>query len=89
MHELSIALEVCRIAESQVEAAEVARIREVGVDVGEQAGVEPDQLAFWLETLLAEPPFERAVPVLRRLPGDALNVTYLEVDDGGPDDRGP
>ena len=89
MHELSIALEVCRIAEAQVEPWEVPRIREVGLDVGARAGVEVDQLEFWLRTLLAEPPFTRARPIVRRLAGDELDVTYLEVDDDGPDDRGP
>ena len=88
MHELSIALEVCRIAEYQVDPGEASLIREVGVEVGDAAGVEPDQPGFWLETLLAEPPFGKAVPVLRRLSGDVLSVTYLEMDDGRPDNPG-
>jgi hypothetical protein len=54
--------------------------------VGEQAGIEPDNLTFCLEALLGAPPFGSARPAITRLPGDALRVSYLEVDDGGPDD---
>ncbi|MDP3773431.1 MAG: hydrogenase maturation nickel metallochaperone HypA [Gemmatimonadales bacterium] len=89
MHELSIALEVCRIAEERLGREGCAAVREVAVEVGDDAGVEPENLAFCLEAVLADPPFGRARPVILRRPGDALHVAYLEVDDGGPDDRGP
>jgi len=61
----------------------------VGIEIGEDAGVEPENLAFCLDVLLQKPPFGRATPRLVRLPGTDLRVTYLEVDDDGPDDRGP
>lgn len=89
MHEMSIALEVCRITESHVGRASLARVLEVGVVVGDRAGVEPDNLEFCLEALLSRPPFGRARPALERVEGDDLRVSYLEVDDGGPDDPGP
>jgi Zn finger protein HypA/HybF involved in hydrogenase expression len=85
VHELSLALEVCRIAEAQVGAGRAADIVEVGVEVGEDSGVEPEGLAFCLEVLLSEPPFGRARPVLERRPGDVLRVSYLEVDEGARD----
>ena len=51
------------------------------------AGVEPENLAFCLEALLAEPPFQGAQPKILREPGDALLLSYLEVtDDGRSDD---
>ena len=78
MHELSVALEICRIAED--------RLVRVGVDLGDDAGLEPDNLQFCLETLLSQPPFGAASPAITRLAGDALRVTYLEIDDGRPDD---
>lgn len=82
MHELSVALEICRIAEEKLGSAGVGRLVTVGVEVGEQAGIEPNNLTFCLEALLAAPPFGSARPEVTRLPGDVLRVSYLEVDDG-------
>ena len=86
MHEMSIALEVCRLAETRLgDAAE--RLVAVGVAVGDDAGVEPETLAFCLEALLAEPPFRGAQPKILRQSGDGLQLSYLEVvDDDRPDD---
>lgn len=86
MHEMSIALEVCRIAEQQVGPAAVGRVVAVGLDVGDEAGVELSSLEFCLESLFSMPPFAGARPVIHRLPGDLLRVSYLEVDDGCSDD---
>ena len=84
MHEMSVALEVCRIAEDQVGLATLPRVREIGVIVGRDSGVEPDNLAFCLEVLLEQPPFGGARPVLELRPGDELRVDYLDVDDDDP-----
>lgn len=84
MHELSIALEVCRIAEAQVGRAALARVTEVAVEVGDHAGVELGSLVFCLEALLVSPPFHDARPVIVRAGGDELRVSYLELDDEGP-----
>ena len=87
MHEMSVALEICRIAEQQVGSpGRAAAVTAVGVEVGEEAGVEISSLAFCLEAALATPPFRGARPDIRRLPGDVLRVTYLEVDDDRPHD---
>jgi Zn finger protein HypA/HybF involved in hydrogenase expression len=86
MHELSIALEVCRMAEERLDPEELPRLVTVGLEVGNEAGLEPGNLEFCLEALLASPPFTGARPMITRLPGDALRLTYLEVDDGRPDD---
>ena len=86
MHELSVALEICRIAEERLGPAQAGRLRTVGVEIGEQAGIESGNLTFCLEALLAAPPFGAARPAVTRLPGDALRVSYLEIDDGRPDD---
>ncbi len=86
MHEMSIALEVCRLAEERLGDTADTLVA-LGVTVGDDAGVEPENLAFCLEALLAEPPFRGAEPRILREPGDALNLSYLEVtDDGRPDD---
>lgn len=85
MHEMSLALEIGRIAELQA-GGSVGNVITVGVDVGDDAGVEPENLAFCLEAVLATPPFRRAKPVIDRCPGDVLRVSYLEVDDERQDD---
>lgn len=86
MHELSVALEVCRMTEARVGATGAAAVRTVGLEVGDDAGVEIGNLQFCLETLLGEPPFGGARPVILRRSGDVLRLAYLEVDDGSPDD---
>jgi Zn finger protein HypA/HybF involved in hydrogenase expression len=88
MHEMSLAIEVCRVAEQHAVAAGpgAGSVVAVGVDVGDAAGVELSSLAFCLETLLAEPPFAGAKAVIHRSHGDALRVSYIEVDDGRPND---
>ena len=80
---MSLALEMCSIAERQVPKEQVEQIVAVGIEIGDGAGIEADNLVFWLETLLASPPFREARPVIERVKGDVLRVTYLEVDDGG------
>jgi Zn finger protein HypA/HybF involved in hydrogenase expression len=86
MHELSLALEVCRIAELNAEPHGPSAVRTVAVEIGTDAGIEVDNFRFCMEALLGEPPFVGAR--LEILPGigDDLRVTYLEVDDGRPDD---
>ena len=84
MHEMSLAMEVCRIAEERVGSEDLPLLREVGLRVGLDSGVEPESLEFWLETLLSSPPFGGARVVLDVGDGDDLRVTYLEVEDGDP-----
>ncbi|MDH3224460.1 MAG: hydrogenase maturation nickel metallochaperone HypA [Gemmatimonadota bacterium] len=81
MHELSIAMEICRITEEAVGPDRLGDVIEVGLDVGVDADVVIDNLEFCLEALLAGPPFGRGRPVIASRPGDDLRVTYLEVDD--------
>lgn len=86
MHEMSVALEVCRIAEEYVGADRLPDIVTVGLEVGDRSGLEVDSLEFCLEVLLSAPPFGQARPEIQRQAGDELRVSYLEVDDGSPDD---
>jgi Zn finger protein HypA/HybF involved in hydrogenase expression len=86
VHEMSVALEVCRIAEEQVGREALPLVREVGLIVGSDSGVEPDNLEFCLEALLSQSPFTGARVAMDRATGDELRVTYLEVDDGGAPD---
>lgn len=83
---MSVALEVCRMAEERLGREALGGVVAVGVEVGDEAGVEPESLAFCLEAVLATPPFHGAKPVITRRPGDALRLAYLEVEDGRPND---
>lgn len=85
MHEMSLALEIGRIAELEA-GGSAGNVITVAVEIGDEAGVEPENLTFCLEAVLATPPFRRARPVITRCPGDTLRVSYLEVDDERPDD---
>jgi len=83
MHEMSVAMEICRIAEDQVGIEALPRVREIGLVIGCDSGIEPDNLVFCLEALLEQPPFTGARPALELTNGDDLRVSYLEVDEGG------
>ncbi|HTS89694.1 MAG TPA: hydrogenase maturation nickel metallochaperone HypA [Gemmatimonadales bacterium] len=85
MHELSLALEVCRIAEEKAVPLPPSAVRSLGVEVGDDAGVEVDNFRFCLESLLSAPPFSGARLELLSRPGEDLRLTYLEVDDGRPE----
>jgi len=85
MHEMSLAMEIGRIAEDTL-GDRSRQLVTVAVDVGDDAGVEPSSLEFCLEAVFAVPPFAGAKPAILRCTGDVLRVAYLEVDDGRPDD---
>lgn len=81
MHEMSVALEICRMTEEQVGSAALATVVTVGIEVGDESGLVVENLEFCLEALLGAPPFAGARPVIDRRPGDALRLAYLEIDD--------
>jgi Zn finger protein HypA/HybF involved in hydrogenase expression len=84
MHEMSVAMEICRIAEEHLGLHSLGRVREIGLVVGRDSGVEPDNLAFCLDALLDRPPFGGARTSIELTGGDELKVSYLEIDDDGP-----
>jgi Zn finger protein HypA/HybF involved in hydrogenase expression len=63
------------------------RLIKVGVQCGTDSGVEPASLSFCLEAVLAHSPFNGARAVLEPVPGEVLRLDFVEIDDGGPDDR--
>ena len=84
MHEMSVAMEIARIAESKLGDA-ASQLVCVAVEVGDDAGIEPSSLEFCLEAVFATPPFMSAKPQILRRGGDVLRVAYLEIDDGSPE----
>jgi Zn finger protein HypA/HybF involved in hydrogenase expression len=87
MHEMSVAVEVCRMAEAHVGAGAAAQITAVGLEVGDESGVEPDNLEFCLGVLLDAPPFRGAKVMMTRTPGTTLRLDFIEVDDDREGDR--
>jgi len=85
MHEMSMAMEIGRIAEEKL-GERSPQLVTVAVDVGDDSGVEPSSLEFCLEAVFAVPPFAGAKPAILRCAGDVLRVAYLEIDDGRPED---
>jgi len=83
---MSVALEVCRMAEERLGPRALPSVVAVGLEVGDDSGVELSSLSFCLETLLATPPFSGAKPVIARRPGDVLRLAYLEIEDARADD---
>ena len=73
------------MAEERLTPERRPQLRRVGVLVGSDSGIEPDNLEFCLEALLSQPPFGQAVPSIQRTSGDDLALAYLQVDDGRPD----
>jgi Zn finger protein HypA/HybF involved in hydrogenase expression len=84
MHELSLALEVCRLAEQALDQGGGGRVLRVAVEVGDDAGVEVENFRFCLDALLTEPPFRGAACELIRAPGEDFRLAWVEVDDGRP-----
>jgi len=84
VHELSLALEVCRLVEDHVPPGGAPRVRTVTVEVGDLANVEIENFRLCLDSLLGAPPFRGATVELVRLPGPDLRVACLEVEDDGP-----
>ena len=81
---MSVALEVCRMTEEKL-GTSCRDLVAVGLEVGDDAGLEIDNLEFCLEVLLTQPPFCGPELEISRLPGDVLRLSYLEVEDGSPD----
>lgn len=80
MHELSVALEVCRMAEERL-GVDTRHLRRVNLTVGADSGIERENLTFCLDALLAHPPFGAAKSVITSCAGDALQVDSWEVAD--------
>lgn len=86
MHELSLAIEIGRLAEEKL-GDSASRCVAVGVDVGTESGVEPSALEFCLEAVFSYPPWSGVRPVLARPSGDIFQLTWFEIeDDDGPQD---
>ncbi|MDX1624665.1 MAG: hydrogenase/urease maturation nickel metallochaperone HypA [Gemmatimonadota bacterium] len=78
---MSVALEICNLAEEQVGRDALPRIRALGLEVGDRAGVVVANLEFCLETLLERAPYAGAELVIERREGEVLRLSWLDVDE--------
>ncbi len=85
MHELSLALEVCRQAEDVLQREGGVSVPRLAIEIGDDAGVEVENFRFCLDALLSAPPFNGTTAELVRVGGPDLRLTWVEVDDGCPD----
>ena len=74
------------MAEERLGPDGAANLRLVALQVGDDCGLEPENLSFCLDALLTQPPFGAGRCDLARCAGDVLRVDYFEVDDGDPED---
>lgn len=74
-------MEICAIAERAIGDRSPACVTEVVVEVGDDAGLEIQNLEFCLDALLHVPPFAQARAVVRREQGDVLRVASVEIDE--------
>lgn len=81
VHEMGVAMEICRLAERHAGAERTRLLSRVAVIVGDDAGIEPSSLEFCLGALLSQPPFAGAAVEINRVNGDTLRLEYLEIDD--------
>ncbi|MBI3568808.1 MAG: hydrogenase maturation nickel metallochaperone HypA [Gemmatimonadetes bacterium] len=81
MHEMSVAMEIARIAEEKL-GDQAPMLCTVAVELGDDSGLEAGSLEFCLEAVFLAPPFTGAKPEILRRPGDVLQLAYLEIDDG-------
>ena len=82
MHDLSLALEVCRRAEEVLAEAGGVTVRGLAVEVGADAGVEIENFRFCLDALMQAPPFNGTQAELLPVGGADLRLAWVEVDDG-------
>ncbi len=78
MHELSITRNIVAIV---AEAAEGRRVRQVTLEIGKLAGVEPDAIAFCFDVVAKGTVLDGARLEILRLSGSELKVKTMEVED--------
>jgi Zn finger protein HypA/HybF involved in hydrogenase expression len=83
---LSLALEVCRLAEEVMARERGVAVRGVGVEVGREAGVELNNFKFCLDALMQAPPFCGGAAEYLPADGATFRLAYVEVDDGRSED---
>jgi hydrogenase nickel incorporation protein HypA/HybF len=80
MHELSLAMSLIELAESETVRSGNSRILSVNVRVGSSSGVDPDAFVFMLELAKKNTILENAAINLDIVDGNELRVVSMEVE---------
>jgi hydrogenase nickel incorporation protein HypA/HybF len=84
MHELSIAMSIVEIAEENIQKANLSKVTEIELDVGELSGVVYDALEFAMEEAVKDTVLKDAVRKINRISGKARcndRACEFELDD--------
>jgi hydrogenase nickel incorporation protein HypA/HybF len=68
MHELSVAQEIIRIVQDEMETHHLTRVNAINVRVGVLSGLNPDALSFGFEASVVDTPLEGARLVIESIP---------------------
>ncbi|MBT8263018.1 MAG: hydrogenase maturation nickel metallochaperone HypA [Bacteroidia bacterium] len=91
MHEMSIALSIVKIAETEAKKAKVDSFAAIEMEIGTLAGIEFDALDFVWEAAVRETVLEKAVKRIKKIPakarcGDCEKIYSLQfIHDNCPD----
>ncbi|HTP89833.1 MAG TPA: hydrogenase maturation nickel metallochaperone HypA [Bryobacteraceae bacterium] len=85
MHELSIVHSLIEAVQKEMTLRPSARLKKVGLRIGEFAGIDDSSLRFCFDVLVRDTEFRAASLDIERGSRDELDLSYLEVEEDEPD----
>jgi hydrogenase nickel incorporation protein HypA/HybF len=85
MHELGIASSVLEAVRKEMAQRPLARLKKIGLRIGDFAGIDDSSLRFCFEVLVRDTEFRAASLDIERGSRDELDLRYLEVEEDEPD----
>jgi hydrogenase nickel incorporation protein HypA/HybF len=80
MHEMGIAQEILAIVGRELVERPTAKIKLVGLRIGECSGVDTESLSFCFECLKSDTPVQAAELRIERTAADELDVAFVELE---------
>ena len=84
MHEMGIASSILDAVRKEAALRPGMRVAKVGVRLGELGGVDTESLRFCFDALVLETELEPLELAIETSSDDALDLTYLELEEYGP-----
>lgn len=81
MHEMSIADSILNAVRTEAEKHPGARVKKVGLRLGELAGVDRESLSFCFEVLAKDTDLDGLALVIQPCDRDELDLSYLELEE--------
>ncbi len=81
MHELSIASEILEAVRTEAQQRPNARVRTVGLRIGDLSGVEQESLRFCFDALVQGTELDPLALEIERCPGGELDLAWLELEE--------